>query len=296
MCDGYPRTVSGMRGTIALIGFGEAGSTFANAAGWAARAAAYDTAAARHAAIEQSALKPCGSAREAVAHASLILSLVTADQALGVARQCAPLLSPDALFCDMNSVAPGTKREAARAFAEAGTRYVDVAVMAPVNPARMAVPLALSGPDADRAEELLRKAGFTNTYVVGDAIGRASAIKLVRSVMVKGMEALTAEMMMAAHAEDVADAVLASLDASEKTMGWAERADYNLDRMLVHGRRRAAEMTEAARMLRDLGIAPLMTEGTVRRQQALGDLGINPPPTGFPAKLAAINASFTEES
>ena len=49
-------------------------------------------------------------------------------------------------------------------------------------------------------------------------------------------------------------------------------------------------------MLRDLGIAPLMTEGTVRRQQALGDLGINPPPTGFPAKLAAINASFTEES
>ncbi|MFD1105891.1 NAD(P)-dependent oxidoreductase [Sphingobium olei] len=285
-----------MKGTIALIGFGEAGSTFAGVAGWAARAAAYDIAAARHAAMEQSGVKPCDSAEAAVANASLILSLVTADQALVVARQCAPLLSPDAIFCDMNSVAPGTKREASRAFAEAGTRYVDVAVMAPVNPARMAVALAISGPDADRAEELLLDAGFTNTTIVGDAIGRASAIKLVRSVMVKGMEALTAEMMLAAHAEDVADAVLASLDASEQRIGWTERADYNLDRMLVHGRRRAAEMVEAARMLRDLGIAPSMTEGTVQRQQALGDLGINPPPVGFPAKLAAITASFTEES
>lgn len=103
-------------------------------------------------------------------------------------------------------------------------------------------------------------------------------------------EALTAEMMLTAHAEDVADAVLASLDASEKTISWAQRTDYNLGRMLVHGCRRAAEMAEAARMLRDLGIDPLMTDKTVARQQGLGDLAIEPLPEGFAAKLSAITA------
>ncbi|MHA6768225.1 NAD(P)-dependent oxidoreductase [Sphingobium ummariense] len=285
-----------MTGTIALIGFGEAGSTFASAAQWAARAVAYDVAAERGPVIAQWGVTPCDSAGQAVSGASLILSLVTADQALDVARQCAGLIAPDAIFCDMNSVAPGTKREAARYFVDAGARYVDVAVMAPVNPARMAVPLAIAGPDAADADRLLQYAGFTRTEIVGDAIGRASAIKLVRSVMVKGLEALTAEMMLAAYAEDVADAVLASLDASEKTISWTERADYNLDRMLVHGRRRAAEMAEAARMLRDLGITPLMTDGTVRRQQVLGNLSIHPSPDGLPGKLAAINALSREES
>ncbi|AOR80836.1 NAD-binding 6-phosphogluconate dehydrogenase [Sphingomonas sp. LH128] len=285
-----------MRGTIALIGFGEAGSTFARAAAWGSQAAAFDKAAARRAVIDELGVTSCDGAAQALSGAALVLSLVPADQALNVARECAGLIAPEALFCDMNSVAPGTKREAASAFAEAGKRYVDVAVMAPVNPAHMAVPLNISGPDAAEAESLVREAGFTRTAVVGDAIGRASAIKLVRSVMVKGVEALTAEMMLAAHAEGVADAVLASLDASEKTNSWPERADYNLDRMLIHGRRRAAEMAEAAQMLRDLGIDPLMTNNTVARQQALGDLAIEPLPQGFTAKLAAITAISKGES
>ncbi|EJL20808.1 NAD(P)-dependent oxidoreductase [Novosphingobium sp. AP12] len=277
-----------MRGSIALIGFGEAGSTFARAGAWGSRAAAFDVAAHRREVMADMRVTPCADAAEALSGAALVLSLVTADQALTAARECAGLIAPDAVFCDMNSVAPGTKREAARAFAEIGRRYVDVAVMAPVAPARMAVPLNISGPDAAHAEHLLRGAGFTSTAVIGEEIGRASAIKLVRSVMVKGLEALTAEMMLAAHAEGVAEEVLASLDASEKPQDWATRADYNLDRMMVHGRRRAAEMTEAARMLRDLGIAPLMTESTAARQQALGDLGRAPPPEGLAAKLAAI--------
>jgi len=285
-----------MRGSIALIGFGEAGSTFARAGDWSLRAAAFDVDPARGAAMAELGVAPCADAAEALSGASLVLSLVTADQALGVARACAGLIAPDALFCDMNSVAPGTKREAAAAFAKAQRRYVDVAVMAPVNPARMAVPLNISGPDAAEAQGLLRAIGFTRTAIAGNAVGRASAIKLVRSVMVKGLEALTAEMMLAAHAEGVADEVLASLDASDKTIPWATRADYNLDRMLVHGRRRAAEMAEAAQMLRDLGIAPMMTENTVRRQQALGQLGLTPPPEGFAAKLAAITANDTSNT
>lgn len=285
-----------MRGSIALIGFGEAGSTFARAAGWGSRAAAFDVDPARRAEIETHGVTPRANAAEALAGAAIVLSLVAADQALAVASECAGLVTFDALFCDMNSVAPGTKRSAAQTFAKAGRRYVDVAVMAPVNPAHMAVPLNIAGPDADEASERLHEIGFTKATVVGDGIGRASAIKLVRSVMVKGLEALTAEMMMAAHAEGVAEDVLASLDASERALSWAERADYNLDRMMVHGRRRAAEMAEAAQMLRDLGIAPMMTENTVNWQQILGDRGINPPPAGYAAKLAAFHKKSTGEN
>jgi 3-hydroxyisobutyrate dehydrogenase-like beta-hydroxyacid dehydrogenase len=102
----------------------------------------------------------------------------------------------------------------------------------------MAVPLLLAGKIAGEAEALLRIAGFTNIRSVGDTIGQASAIKMIRSVMVKGIEALTAEMLFAAAKIGVVDEVLSSLDASERAISWCERADNNLDRMLLHGRLR----------------------------------------------------------
>jgi 3-hydroxyisobutyrate dehydrogenase-like beta-hydroxyacid dehydrogenase len=142
-----------------------------------------------------------------------------------------------------------------------------VAVLAPVHPARMNVPLLISGADAAEAETLLRAAGFTKTRVVGDEIGRASAIKMIRSIMVKGVEALTAEMMLAAKKAGVVDEVLSSLDASEKDDSWFTRAEYNVERMTTHGLRRAAEMEESAKTLEGLGIEPVMTSGTVKRQR-----------------------------
>ena len=235
---------------IALIGFGEAGSTFAKAAGWGLRARGWD-------------LSAASSAAEALAGVPLVLSLVTADQALKAAQDYAPLLAPGTLWCDGNPVAPETKRAAVCAVEAAGGRYVDLAVLAPVHPARMAVPLLLAGTAAEDAEAALRALGFTNTRVVGDEVGRASAIKMIRSVMVKGIEALTD----AARAAGVVDEVLASLDASEKAIPWAEKAAYNLERMHTHGARRTAEMEESAKTLLALGVPPVMTRGTVYRQR-----------------------------
>jgi len=252
---------------LALIGFGEAGSTFAKAAGWEANALAFDIDPARRQAMEDAGVVACATAADALGGAGLVLSLITADSALGAAEEDAPLLMAGAIWCDMNSVAPETKRAAAEAVEAAGGRYVDIAVLAPVNPARMNVPLLLAGAAAGAAEAQLRAAGFTNVRVVGEDVGRASAIKMIRSVMVKGIEALTAEMMLAAEVAGVTDEVLASLDASEKKDGWAKRAAYNLERMTTHGLRRAAEMEESAKTLASLGIEPVMTEGTVRRQR-----------------------------
>ena len=253
---------------IALIGYGEAGSTFAAAAGWEVSASAYDVLPARRVSAAEDGLLPTTSVADALAGAPLVLSLVTADAALQCAQDSAAHLAPGAIFCDMNSVSPETKRAAAEAVEAAGGRYVDVAVLAPVNPARLAVPLLLAGKAALEAEALLRAAGFTNLRIVGNEPGRATAIKMIRSVMVKGIEALTAEMMLAATAAGVADEVLASLDASEKAMPWRERADYNIERMAAHGLRRAVEMEESAKTLASLGVEAIMTSGTIRRQRA----------------------------
>jgi len=274
---------------MALIGFGEAGEGFARAAGWKT-ARGWDVLPDRRAAMAGHGVSAGVGPADALADAQCVLSLVTADAALNAARDYAPLMPPGALWLDMNSVAPATKRAAAAAVIAAGGRYVDVAVMAPVDKA-LAVPLLLAGPDAAEAQELLAALGFINIRIVGDEVGRASAIKLCRSVMVKGLEALTAEMVLAAAQAGVVDEVLASLDASEKPVSWRERADYNLDRMLIHGRRRSAEMAEAAQMLRDAGMEPRMSEQTVRWQAALGELGLAPPPEGLRAKLDGIRAT-----
>ncbi|MFM5924521.1 MAG: DUF1932 domain-containing protein [Novosphingobium sp.] len=262
-----------MSATITLIGFGEAGSTFASAAEWGEHARGWDVLPARRAAMAGCGVVAAGSAAQALAGSPLVLSLVTADQALPAAQACAGSLAPGTLWCDMNSVAPQTKRAAALAVEAEGGRYVDVAVLAPVNPARLAVPLLLAGSAAAEAEAALRGIGFANLRVVGAEVGRASAIKMIRSVMVKGIEALSDEMMAAARAAGVADEVLASLDASEKAQPWSDRAAYNLERMQTHGARRAAEMEESAKTLLALGVAPVMTRGTVYRQREAAGKG-----------------------
>ncbi|QZH75722.1 MAG: NAD(P)-dependent oxidoreductase [Erythrobacter sp.] len=275
---------------VALIGFGEAGESFARAGAWHGHARGWDVLEARRLAMAECGVEAGGDAAAALAGSDCVLSLVTADAALAAARDYAALPPEGALFLDMNSVAPRTKRAAAEAVEAVGGAYVDVAVMAPVDKG-LAVPLLLAGAQAEAAQQMLTALGFTNVRVVGEEVGRASAIKLCRSVMVKGLEALTAEMVLAASAAGVLDEVLASLDASEKPQSWAERGEYNLDRMLVHGQRRAAEMAEASAMLRDLRIAPLMSEQTTQRQQALGQLQLAPPPATLSAKLAAIRAN-----
>lgn len=280
---------------VTIVGFGEAGQAFAGAEGWRGRTRVHDkltddpeSRAAKEADYRRARVEGAASVTEAVQEAPAVLSLVTADQALAVARGAAPALAHGAFFFDMNSVAPGTKTLAAAAVEGAGGQYVDAAIMSPVNPARLAVPLLLSGPEAPAAARELARLGFSNVRVVGPRVGQACAIKMIRSVLVKGIEALTAEAMMAADEAGVTEEVLASLDASERPAPWAKRADYNLDRMIVHGLRRADEMEEVVRTLEDLGIEPLMTRGTVRRQREIGSLGLTAPAAGLAAKIEQI--------
>ncbi|HWI85374.1 MAG TPA: DUF1932 domain-containing protein [Sphingomonas sp.] len=293
-----------MDATFAFIGFGEAGAAFSGGGPARGYDRKTDLPSLRSAKLDDFAragVTACADAAEAIRHTRAILSLVTADQALAAARSGAAAIQAGAFWFDMNSVAPDTKRDAARLIEAAGGRYVDVAVMAPVHPARRAVPLLLSGPHAETGATLLASFGFTNVTMAAGPVGTASSIKMIRSVMVKGLEALTAECFLAAERAGVAGEVAASLNASWPGVDWTDKADYNLDRMMIHGLRRAAEMEEVVKTLDALGTGASMTLGTVERQRAIGALGLIPAGTltdkinAILAELADANGSLPAE-
>lgn len=287
---------------VSLIGFGEAASAFAE--GWPGSGRtvrAYDrkTDAAATREAKQGEFGRLGvegqpDMARAVAGAELILCLVTADQATAAAREAAMSLSPGAIWFDMNSVAPETKRTAARVIEAVGGRYVDVAVLSPVQPKRRAAPLLVSGLHAKEGARALAALDFSRVTEIEGPVGAAAAVKMIRSVMIKGIEALSAECAVAAHRAGVIDAVIASLDAGEPGSDWRARFDYNLDRMMVHGLRRAAEMEESDATLGSLGVRAAMTRATVEVQRSVGALGITVPPEGLAAKLDALTCRADE--
>lgn len=267
---------------IAMVGFGEAGRAFAK--GWgpaeAHRIRAYDIKSAwpeagtqMHQAFEEAGVRGFDDLASALANISVVFCLVTADQALAAATAATPYLSPGTLWLDGNSCSPGTKRLAADAIGAAGGRYVDVAVMTPVFPLLHRTPLLLAGPDVEFAAVILRDLGM-NVAVAGPVVGDASSIKMIRSVLVKGLEAITAECFLAARRAGVEAAVLNSLRSSDPDVDWGARAAYNLGRMMAHGTRRAAEMREVAATLRELGLPDQMAVATATWQDRVAALGL----------------------
>ena len=201
----------------------------------------------------------------------MIISAVTAASSVEAARSVAPHLTGNPYYLDINSVSPGRKQETAKLLGERA-RYVDVAVIAPIHPARHRTPLLIAGPHAEAISPLLRELEM-QLSVVGADTGHAAAIKMIRSVMIKGIEALTLECFLAATRAGVLEEVTVSLKNNYPTLDWTKIAEYNLERMASHGERRAAEMEESAATLRELGLDPLMVDATVARQREMGAIG-----------------------
>ncbi len=266
---------------IAFIGFGEAGQAIAAGLRESGieRVAAWDilfpqsAGAALKAAGEKIGVRLAGSAAEAVAETDIVVSAVTAASSLEAAQSVAPHLSGNPYYLDINSVSPGRKQETEKLLA-GKARYVDVAVVAAIHPKRHRTPLLIAGPQAQAVAPLLNALEMQFT-VVGEATGAAAAIKMIRSVMIKGIEALTLECFLAAQRAGVLDEVTASLENNYPGLDWPKMSEYNLERMASHGERRAAEMEQSAATLREFGLDPLMVEATVKRQREMGALGQN---------------------
>ena len=214
------------------------------------------------------------SAEDAVLDAEIVIAAVTAASSYDAAQSVATHLQGQPFYLDVNSVSPGRKQATAKLLGDAA-RYVDVAIVAAIYPARHKSPMMLAGPYAKAVEPLLAKLNM-RTQIVGDEVGAAAAIKMVRSVMIKGIEALTLECFLAAQRAGVVDQVAASLKNNYPTLDWNMLSEYNIERMASHGIRRAAEMRQSAETLRELGVDPLMTAGTIERQQQLGEIGRQP--------------------
>jgi 3-hydroxyisobutyrate dehydrogenase-like beta-hydroxyacid dehydrogenase len=204
---------------------------------------------------------------EAVHDRALVISAVTADECLAAAAEAARALTPGTYYLDLNSVAPQTKVQSAQAVEAAGGRYIEAAVMSPIAPQRIASPVWLGGPHADDFLPLAHSLGFTGAAVYSSRLGAASAAKMCRSVIVKGMEALLAESLLTARRHGVEEAVLTSLADLFPVGDWRRLARYMIGRSLQHGRRRAEEMREVVRTVAEAGIEPWMSRGCVERQQ-----------------------------
>jgi 3-hydroxyisobutyrate dehydrogenase-like beta-hydroxyacid dehydrogenase len=288
---------------LCFIGFGEAGQAIASGlreAGVESIAAwdilfPKDEGARLKQAGEKMGARLASSAADAVANSDIIVAAVTASSSLEAAQSVAPHISGNPYYLDINSVSPGRKKDTARLL-EGSARYVDVAILAPIYPKRHQTPLLLAGPHAQAVMPLLIDELEMQGAIASDEIGAAAALKMIRSVMIKGIEALTAECFMAAQRAGIVEEVAASLKNNYPGLDWPSVIDYNLERMASHGIRRADEMEQSAITLTELGIAPLMTSGTIARQRELGELGkradIKAAKTaGRAAILGAINAA-----
>jgi 3-hydroxyisobutyrate dehydrogenase-like beta-hydroxyacid dehydrogenase len=264
---------------IALIGYGEVGQTLAadlRAAG-VRDVSAWDrlfpdpASEPRRAASASGHVRPGESMTEALAGRNLVISAVTAGNCLAAAREAAQSLAPEAIYFDLNSVAPATKAAAGSAIEKAGGRFVESAVMSPISPRRIATAMLLGGPHAAEFAPLARTIGFTAVKVFDSVIGRASAAKMCRSVIIKGLESLLTESLLAARYYRVDEAVLASLGDLFPHEDWKRVATYMISRSVKHARRRAEEMREAGRTVSEAGVEPAMSLACAKRQEWTAD-------------------------
>ena len=256
---------------IALIGFGEVGQTLAQDLAGKADLSAWDLAFADpdstpSRALPRFQIPAAGSATEAVRGAQLVISAVTAAQDLEAARSVAAALEPGAFFLDLNSCSPAQKVASAEVVEAAQGRYVEAAVMSPIGPKRIASPMLLGGPHAAAFLAAAGGLGFDGASAYSQVIGQAAATKLCRSVMIKGLEALLTESMLAARHYGVEQVVLDSLSDLLPLPDWNATARYMISRALEHGARRAEEMREAARTVDEAGVPPTLSHAIAERQ------------------------------
>jgi 3-hydroxyisobutyrate dehydrogenase-like beta-hydroxyacid dehydrogenase len=257
---------------IALIGFGEVGQILADdlAKAGVDRLSAYDILFEKAQSISSLAVakrkvEKAANAKAAVRGAELIISAVTAASDLDAARSVTGGFERGTFYVDLNSASPGMKKEAAAIIERAGGRYVEAAVMTPFPPKRIASPMLLGGVHAEEFLERAAPLGF-KAEVFSHEVGKASATKMCRSVMIKGIEALLMESMLTARRYGVESVVLDSLSDLLPVGDWEKLARYMISRSLEHGTRRAEEMREVVKTVVEAGVAPLMSAAAAERQ------------------------------
>ena len=264
---------------LGLVGYGEVGKIFAaglkaqvsTVSAWDLKFDAPLTRDEQRGHAERAAVLACESMAQLCQSADLVISAVTASNTLAVAQAAAAHIQPGAVFLDLNSASPGTKQQAAALIDGAGAHYVEAGVMTSVPPYGIRVPMLLGGARAVELSEVLALWGM-NAKPVSRELGVASAIKMCRSVMIKGLEALVIESYATARAYGVEDHVLPTLQETFPSIDWTQQGAYFFSRVVQHGQRRAEEMREAANTVSEAGFDPFMASAIADKQQWVADL------------------------
>jgi 3-hydroxyisobutyrate dehydrogenase-like beta-hydroxyacid dehydrogenase len=251
---------------FAVLGLGEAGGRLAaDLAAAGAEVHGYDPAVAP----PEGVVSAAGPA-EAVTGCGVVLSLTTAAAARHVAEAALPGLARDAVYADLNTATPALKQELAELVEAAGARFADVALLGPVPTRGLATPALAAGSGAGSFAEQLAPLGMP-VEVVSDEPGDAAALKLLRSVFMKGLAAAALESLDAAAAAGYAEWLESQLAG---TIG------PDLLRRLVEGSRRHAgrrveEMDAACELLVSLGVEPRIAAAS---REVLTALAVKTPP------------------
>jgi len=259
---------------ICLLGFGEVGAVLAEdlAAASAVKLVAWDVqfdnleskpsvSVRSHARVDIAA-----AATNAVNDSELVISAVTAAQDLPAAQSVLAGMRPGTLFLDLNSVSPATRIAVAETVEASGGRYIEAAILAPITPQGIAAPILIGGPHAENFLPAGINLGFSGMRFCSARIGSAAATKMCRSIMIKGIESLLTESLLAARHYGVEEEVMASLKDLFPWPDWPGQARYMISRSIEHGVRRAEEMVEAAHTVSDAGIKPHMSEACAASQ------------------------------
>ncbi|MBA2673496.1 DUF1932 domain-containing protein [Ramlibacter sp.] len=263
---------------IGLVGYGEVGKTFtiglkpqvATMGAWDLKFAQATIRDAEHAHAARAGVTAHGSMQALCEASDLVISAVTASNTLAVAEEAAKHVRPGTLFLDLNSASPGTKQKAAALIDARGAFYVEAGVMTSVPPYGIRVPMLLGGAKAAELAGVLNGWGM-DAKPVSEKLGVASAIKMCRSVMIKGLEALVIESYATARAYGVEDHVLPTLQETFPSIDWNRQGAYFFSRVVQHGKRRAEEMREAANTVREAGFASIMAAAIAEKQQWVAD-------------------------
>ena len=265
---------------LGFIGYGEVGKIFsaglraqpgvAQVGAWDLKFDRADTREAERRHAAQAGVPAHDSSSSLCAASDVLVSAVTASSTLAVAEEAARHVRPGTWFLDLNSASPGTKQQCAALIEGAGAHYIEAGVMTSVPPYGIRVPMLLGGARAGALAERLSAWGM-DVKVVSAQLGVASAIKMCRSVMIKGLEALVIESYAAARAYGVEDHVLPTLQETFPGIDWTQQGAYFFSRVVQHGQRRAEEMRESARTVQEAGFEPIMTRAIADKQQWVAD-------------------------
>jgi len=298
-----------MANKLAFIGFGEAGQSItegvireagAEVAVWDILFADPDRGPVLRRAAKAAGARVADSAADAMSGAAIVISAVTTDQSLVAAKQCAPDLPDGAIYLDMNSTSPGKKCQVADVIEAAGGHMVEAAVMDMVPPHTHKVPLLLAGPKAVDLAEVLTSLTMRAEALEG-GIGKASTIKMCRSVFMKGISAIMLECLTAADTAGATDEILESIGKTYAGIDWKEAFTRTLTGTSIHAGRRAGEMQEVAATLEELGVEPMMSLATAARLQDAADSGLRTiaeanPPKSLEDLLANLRAAAHNET